>query len=659
MYNAVPAKVNRPKVNKILEAQNPIQRKIIVTSDDYAFGEYVFPLIDTSPLAVVYGKENSAPCWPPNVILAIRLYAYAFNIPLDEAIRRCCVDPRGIIAVHMYDYYDGNRMPSEDTMERFEFRLLRYEWHYNVDLLREVLLKISEGLSKEMGVSHLKFRIDSVLIDSNIERMSRYKLIFKCVQRFVVELNRTGMAPLDCMSHYLRHNDWNMVSYHDEKTPLNQKIGQVLADADYLIRFYEDDSLYNTDEKFLILKEVFEDQVIESYGYIRLRKDKTEGLNSTTIQSPVDPEATARIKHDELHIGDVGVVTEIGSGSDTLIDYYSCHPNITSDEVATEEFIDYQEKALRGQTIQGPAADPANQKMIRELSEAWKPSHKPAISEETAAEAAASWTGPTLPALILPPFRLGVGDGGFSSEYVSEKAKEVGIRFKTTNKLGGKPDEFLSNFTMDQDGHTIVTCPYGSKPKKQKWNAGTNQIYVIFDGKDCEHCPFKDHCKPKFQKRGTTVKTVSSLGIKRAKELKETTPKELSQLSNYRNGVETIFSLMRRFMHLDRMPQRGLQATRFQFGCMVGGYNARKASHHFSKKIRSILKNFEEMNIWEDCALLEEVLRLIACEEPDLSKLVIKLECCLCEFALILSDIESNIVKIIKKFTIVSLAMNI
>lgn len=615
MYNAVPAQPNEEKINQILESQTPARRKVTLESLDYQFGEHFFPHVDCSELAVIYGAENSAPAYPANVLTNAFIYKNLLGIDTSELIARCTMDDRAVIALHLYDYYDGNKVFSEDTLERFELRIIDYEWHYGCDLLRVIIMRATEECRKEMGVSNLAFRLDSVLVESNIELLSRYKLLFKTVQKVVRVLNNFGLVPADGMEHYLRHNDWNLISYQDKTTPLEAKIDAVLKDAVFLVDWMGDET---DEENCLTLKRVLHDQAIqEADGTWRMKKDKSEGLNSTTCQSPADPDASFRAKAGKKHTGNVGLAVEVGSGSDSLISYYSYANNTTSDEVLLEDFITNEQKLENGTFIQGPAADPENAEYIKEIHDAWRP-EEPAQNEEPSREPECASPDSvksdfekepkTVYDLVPAGKRLGIGDGGFSGAAAAEMAEKVGIEIHTTRQLGKKTSCFVSDFQLNEKENGLLACPHGEKPLDQSFNAGTKQIRAVFDGSRCKACPFYDQCHPKEQKRGTAVKLVSVNGIKRAAAKKKRDPKAETIEANYRNGVETIFSWMRRKANLDKMPVRRFYPTKFTYGCIVGAYNASKVCRKFSRDMKTHIKNCGIPNIWENCALLEQVI---------------------------------------------------
>ncbi|MBR2257705.1 MAG: transposase, partial [Blautia sp.] len=64
--------------------------------------------------------------------------------------------------------------------------------------------------------------------------------------------------------------------------------------------------------------------------------------------------------------------------------------------------------------------------------------------------------------------------------------------------------------------------------------------------------------------------------IRRAVEARFRDTEEFSAESKFRNGVETLPSVLRRRYRVDEMPVRGLKRTKFRFGLSIGGLNFMK-----------------------------------------------------------------------------------
>ena len=91
----------------------------------------------------------------------------------------------------------------------------------------------------------------------------------------------------------------------------------------------------------------------------------------------------------------------------------------------------------------------------------------------------------------------------------------------------------------------------------------------------CKGCPRYEECHPRENKT-TAVLKLTKKQIIRAVEARNRGTELFSAESRYRNGVETIPSILRRRYRVDEMPVRGLSRTRFRFGIAIGGLNFMK-----------------------------------------------------------------------------------
>lgn len=78
--------------------------------------------------------------------------------------------------------------------------------------------------------------MDSMMIESNIRKLSRMELIYTCIAKLVTYLNekQPTIVPEEMM-HYCDPNDFNRVIYHQRSTDTESRIQILLDDADTLI----------------------------------------------------------------------------------------------------------------------------------------------------------------------------------------------------------------------------------------------------------------------------------------------------------------------------------------------------------------------------------------------------------------------------------------
>ena len=80
------------------------------------------------------------------------------------------------------------------------------------------------------------------MIESNIRKLSRMELLYTCISKLAIHVNKANASALpDDLKHYLDPNDFNRVIYHQRSTDADDRIKQLLADADRLLALCESD----------------------------------------------------------------------------------------------------------------------------------------------------------------------------------------------------------------------------------------------------------------------------------------------------------------------------------------------------------------------------------------------------------------------------------
>ena len=87
-----------------------------------------------------------------------------------------------------------------------------------------------------MGISGKVRRMDSMMIESNVRRLSRMELIYTCIVKLAMYVNKiNGSVLSDDLKHYIDPNDFNRVIYHQRSTDADERMKQLLTDADKLL----------------------------------------------------------------------------------------------------------------------------------------------------------------------------------------------------------------------------------------------------------------------------------------------------------------------------------------------------------------------------------------------------------------------------------------
>lgn len=505
------------------------EKKFLDRSWAKYFAEFIFPKIDEIPYAVLYSDKDSRPNTPVNVQIGALLIKELTNLSDDELLESLMFDIRFQYALHTTSF--AEQPLSDRTLSRFRARCAAYETEHGVDLLHETIASLSSEMAELMRIDSSMKRMDSLMVASNIKRMGRLELLYTCVANLAKEMAKTREIP-EHLRHYTEADDRNRVIYHNHSEETSAKIEAVLKDAATLKELcgvdYDDSSSYQ-----LLLRVLKEQAVQREDGTYRLRTKEDGGMDANILQNPADPDATYREKAGKQHRGYVANVIEASGKNGSIIEDYQYEQNTHSDSQFLKETLDSMEKQDETVTI--------------------------------------------------------VTDGAYSGTQNDELAAEKNVRLVTTNLTGREAEDIMADFEFSEDGRKVIKCPGGREPKSCSYNQGTGQCTISFQKSQCQDCPHKEQCHPKMFKR-VSRKTVSSKSNQRAKKQRERSTEDFKKQSRFRNGVETIPSILRRKYGIDKIPVRGLIRSRFFFGCKIGALNIKKFCRYMQGQDKCALK---------------------------------------------------------------------
>ena len=505
------------------------EKKFLDRSWAKYFAEFIFPKIDEIPYAVLYSDKDSRPNTPVNVQIGALLIKELTNLSDDELLESLMFDIRFQYALHTTSF--AEQPLSDRTLSRFRARCAAYETEQGVDLVRGTITPLSLEMAELMRIDSSLKRMDSLMVASNIKRMGRLELLYTCVANLAKEMAKTREIP-EHLRHYTEADDRNRVIYHNHSEETSAKIEAVLKDAATLKELcgadYDDSSSYQ-----LLLRVLKEQAVQREDGTYRLRTKEDGGMDAAILQNPADPDATYREKAGRQHRGYVANVIEASGKNGSIIEDYQYEQNIHSDSQFLKETLGDMEKQAETATI--------------------------------------------------------VTDGAYSGMQNEELAAEKNVRLVTTNLTGREAEDIMADFEFSEDGRKVIKCPGGHEPKSCSYNQGTGRCTISFQKSQCQDCPHKEQCHPRMFKR-VSRKTVTSKSNQRAKQQRERRTEEFKKQSRFRNGVETIPSILRRKYRIDKIPVRGLIRSRFFFGCKIGALNIKKFCRYMQGQDKCALK---------------------------------------------------------------------
>ena len=494
------------------------KQKMLEKSWAQTFSDHIFTRINEHIFAPLYSeKMNSRPNAPINVLVSALILKDFTSLTDEEITEACEFDFRYQYALHTTSFED--QPVSERTLSRFRSRLAAYELTTGEDLLHQCFVEMADGLRQYMEISPTIKRMDSMMIESNIRKMGRLELLYTCLSNLIKELHRDGKIELlEGLEHYADPNDRNRVVYHDQDASQAERLQKIIDDACALLPKCEED--YADSEDYQLLERAILEQTKKDDDGRSIPKGKGDGMDSSSLQNPSDPDATYRIKAGKEHRGYAANITETVDTNGSVVTDYQYDVNTRSDVDFLRESIEKAE----------------------------------ATDDVTAI----------------------IADGAYASEDLAVQAADKNIGLITTGLRGRKPREILTQFVLSEDGRTVTQCPEGHVPKSSSYIRQNDSIRVSFPRCCCEKCPHQKECNAKIKKR--TAHVILSLGALAHTEeaIRRKDDDTMNLIGRIRNGVETIPSILRRKYHVDDMPVRSKLKTKIFFGFKMFALNFSK-----------------------------------------------------------------------------------
>lgn len=491
------------------------EQKALERSWAKVFADDVFPAIDEERFSVLYSDKASRPNTPVNVIIGALILKELYDLSDDEVVESLMLDFRFQYALHTTSFEE--QPLSDKSLTRFRQRCYDYEQTNGKDLLHDCVKDLAGKTAKLMSIDGRIRRMDSLMVESNIRKLSRMELLYRCISKLVIYLHENGMdARIFSMEHYYDPNDFNSFIYHSRSTDADDRIAILLRDADLLIERCRD--IDDVTEYQLLVRCVSEQTIVDN-GTRRLRT-RADGFGGSGImQSPADPDATYREKAGKSHRGYTANIEESVGENGSVVTDYQYDKNNVSDSTLLSEHLDQMDVQDKEVTL--------------------------------------------------------VADGAYSGTDNEELAASKNVSLTTTDLVGKDVDTVMGAFAFSDEGTKVMRCPAGNEPRSCTYVKQTGMCFASFDRDKCATCPFQKHCHPKIFKRVAKVSVSKKMHDRAHAQMRMKTD-EFKLLARIRNGAETIPSILRNKYNVDRMPVRGIIKTKFFFGCKIAAVNFRK-----------------------------------------------------------------------------------
>ena len=168
-----------------------------------------------------------------------------------------------------------------------------------------------------------------------------------------------------------------------------------------------------------------------------------------------------------------------------------------------------------------------------------------------------------------------VVDGAYSGIDLQEEAAKCGFVLLPTDLLGVKCNPVLGLFDLDDEKKKVRSCPFQKEIVEQNLtNAG--KIVLKMEKSACKNCPYRNDCGASWQPRkGVWKVELTPNAYDRVHSEAFLGDAQYKCVGRFRNGVETIPSLLHNVFRADDMPI-GKAAKEFGALLKVGAVNIRK-----------------------------------------------------------------------------------
>ena len=197
------------------------------------FAEKIFPNINEEPFSVLYSDNASRPNTPVNVIIGSMILKEMLGDTDDELVESLMFDVRHQYALHTTSFEE--QPLSDRTLSRFRERCITFETETGIDLIKDCINSLSSQIAEFMGIRKGLNRMDSMMVASNIKKLSRLELLYTCVSNLVNLMKRKEDDIPEELKHYCDADDQNKVIYHMRSENIDDKIKIVLKDASLLL----------------------------------------------------------------------------------------------------------------------------------------------------------------------------------------------------------------------------------------------------------------------------------------------------------------------------------------------------------------------------------------------------------------------------------------
>lgn len=258
------------------------------------FFEEITSRIEEQPYAVLYSKTGH-PNAPIRLLIAMLILKEGLNWTDEQLYNECRFNLQVMWALGLSSL--DRDVPVESTYYDFKARMSAHMEQTGSDLLGQTFGQLTGQQIQRYKVSGRELRMDSKLFNSNIARCTRLQLVIGVLQKFYREHedNEEVMSKLAATDRdQLQGLSSRSASNHTHSLDSNQQAELLEQLGALLLRIQH--SFDDDDPSTGLIRRLFTEQYDSAGRPEQVRPKNKEAIDSTTLQSPHDTQATFRRK---------------------------------------------------------------------------------------------------------------------------------------------------------------------------------------------------------------------------------------------------------------------------------------------------------------------------------------------------------------------------
>jgi hypothetical protein len=491
---------------------DPAKRARLERSWAHAFRNAALPLIDEQRLAKYFDPGNGRPNKSVRLVLSVLVLKEVFDLTDAEALEQL---EWNAAWHHALEVEPEKAHTCQKTLHNYRALLLKDE--QGAGLFESTTARLIEAA----GLRTSRQRQDSTHIVSNIKMLTRLGLFTKTVTQFLEALRKRHPRLIEQVPKELRERYLDREGYFADarSSEAPRRLEQTALDVHELVLRFCDHRVISQMESFGLLRRLYKEQCVAPTQQSPERIQLQEKPESTSLQSPSDPDVTYGHK---------------GKGF----------------EVQLAETCEQENPFQVVTAVELTGAHQSDQHQVEPMLE----------QAERVCGAA--------------PEKMHA-DCGFGSGENLLLAQQRGTQLLAPiGPSGSEKGLSLRDFAVDAQSGTILQCPVGQVPTEHRTGSGRVKL-ALLDLPTCAVCPVRSLC-PMTMRKGQPVVafTAAELAVVQRREEQETP--EFKEQHKIRSGIEATNSELKRSHGLGKPRVRSKPRVALAVRLKVLGLNLKR-----------------------------------------------------------------------------------